>query len=117
MCVIRAERENVIALKGLAPAGQLPMGVLAEGKEGISSVCNMELDVTNYLSSSPPTAIVDLKDKIGSFDDASKYDRVNERMPPQRYSVVSMPSETDSPMDVTGGEQKFTYEEWAGAKN
>ena len=37
MCVIRAERENVIALKGLAPSGQLPMGVLAEGKEGISS--------------------------------------------------------------------------------
>ena len=71
VCVIMAERENVIALKGLAPAGQLPMGVLTEGKEGISSVCNMELDVTNYLSSSPPTAIVDLKDKIGSFDDAS----------------------------------------------
>ena len=43
------------------------------------AVCNMELDVTNYLSSSPPTALVDLKDKIGSFDDASKYDRVNIR--------------------------------------
>ena len=27
----------MIALKGLAPSGQLPMGVLAEGKEGISS--------------------------------------------------------------------------------
>ena len=37
VCVIRAEHENVIALKGLAPSGHLPMGVLAEGKEGISS--------------------------------------------------------------------------------
>ena len=27
----------MIALKGLAPSGQLPMGVLAEGNEGISS--------------------------------------------------------------------------------
>ena len=37
MWVIRAERENVIALKGLAPPGQVPMGILAEGKDGISS--------------------------------------------------------------------------------
>ena len=37
MCVIRVEHENVIALKGLASSGQLPMGVVAEGKEGISS--------------------------------------------------------------------------------
>ena len=64
-----------------------------------------------------PTAIVDLKDKIDSFEDARKYDRVNERMPPQQYSVVSMSSKTDSPMDVTREEQKFTYEELAGHKN
>ena len=33
----REERESVIALKGLAPSGQLPMGVLAGGKEGLST--------------------------------------------------------------------------------
>ena len=89
----------------------------------------MELDVTNkgwinylvysallYLCYSPPTAIVDLKDKIGSFD-ARKYDYVNECIPPRRDSVVSMSSETDSPLVVTGAEQKFTYEGLAGRKN
>ncbi len=55
-----------------------------------------------------------MKDKIGSFDDAKKLDRVNERMPPRRDSVVSMSSETDSPMAV--GEQKFTYD-GVGRKN
>ena len=66
-----------------------------------------------YLCSSLPTAIVDLKEKNGSFDDARKYDRLNERMPPRQDSVVSMSSETASAI-VTGGEQKFTYEELAG---
>ena len=69
-----------------------------------------------YLCSSPPTAIVDLKDKIGSFDDARKHDRVNKRMPPRQDSVVNMSSETYSPTVVTGGEQKFTYEGLAGHK-
>ena len=70
-----------------------------------------------YLCSFPPTAIVDLKNKIGSFDDARKHDRVNDRMPPRQDSVVNMSSETDSPTVVTGGEQKFTYEGLAGHKN
>ena len=64
-----------------------------------------------------PNSYCRFEGKIGSFDDARKYDRFNECMPPRRYSVVSMSSETDSPMDVTGGEQKFTYEELAGHKN
>ena len=69
-----------------------------------------------YIYSSPPTTIVDLKGKTGGFDDARKYDHVNECMPPRRDSVVSMSSETDSPMVVTGGELKFTYEGLAGCK-
>ena len=70
-----------------------------------------------YLCSSPPTAIVDLKDKIGSFDDARKYDCVNESMLPRRDSVVGKSRKTGSPMVVTGGEQKFTYEGLAGRKH
>lgn len=35
--VYRAERESVLALKGLTPSGQLPLGVLSEGKTGLSS--------------------------------------------------------------------------------
>ena len=37
MSLCRAERESVLALKGLTPSGQLPMGILSEGKSGLSS--------------------------------------------------------------------------------
>ena len=33
----RVEREKVLALKGLTPSGQLPVGVLSEGKAGLST--------------------------------------------------------------------------------
>ena len=33
----REERENVLALKGLTPSGQLPLGVLSEGRSGINT--------------------------------------------------------------------------------
>ena len=33
----RQERESVLALKGLTPSGQLPLGVLSEGKAGLST--------------------------------------------------------------------------------
>ena len=36
-CLCRAERESVLALKGLTPSGQLPLGVLSQGKSGLSS--------------------------------------------------------------------------------
>jgi len=93
--VLRAERESVLALKGLTPSGQLPLGVLSEGKTGLSS------------------ALEEWKQKIGSFDDARRLDRVNERMPPRRDSVVSMSSEpTESPMSLSG-DAKFTFENTA----
>lgn len=34
---LREEHESVFALKGLTPTGQLPVGVLSEGKAGLSS--------------------------------------------------------------------------------
>lgn len=34
---LREEREEVLALKGLTPSGQLPVGVLSEGKVGLST--------------------------------------------------------------------------------
>jgi len=59
------------------------------------------------------TALEEWKQKIGSFDDARRLDRVNERMPPRRDSVVSMSSEpTESPMSLSG-DTKFTFENTA----
>lgn len=89
--VLRVEHESVLKLKGLTPSGQLPVGVLSEGRSGLTS------------------ALDQWKEKIESFADAKRLDRPNEKMPPRRDSVVSMSSETaSSPMAVE--DQKFSFD-------
>ena len=63
---LREEAETVYTLKGLTPNGLLPVGALADGKEGLMNA---------------------LKDKKSRFEDVRRLDRVNERLPPARPST------------------------------
>ncbi|XP_003382488.1 PREDICTED: serine/threonine-protein phosphatase 2B catalytic subunit alpha isoform-like [Amphimedon queenslandica] len=99
--VLRQEHETVLALKGLTPSGQLPAGVLSQGSEGVQSALE-EFQVLHAGG---------MRKRVNSFDEARALDRVNERMPPRRDSVVSMSSEVaESPMAVNTGDPKFMFD-------
>ncbi|KAM7534411.1 hypothetical protein Aperf_G00000112067 [Anoplocephala perfoliata] len=62
--LLREENESVLELKGLAPNGMLPIGLLSEGRENLKQ------------SALSPHA------KISSFAEAKAIDKINERLPP-----------------------------------
>ncbi|KAI6661538.1 Serine/threonine-protein phosphatase 2B catalytic subunit alpha isoform isoform X3 [Oopsacas minuta] len=72
--VLREESENVVRLKGLTPAGELPYGILQQGKEGLASAIH-KLEVKGIC-------------EIKSFDQAKDLDKGNERMPPRKESGI-----------------------------
>ncbi|CCO37863.1 protein phosphatase 3, catalytic subunit [Rhizoctonia solani AG-1 IB] len=81
--LLREESERVSELKNVSGTGKLQQGVLAAGAENI-------------------------KDSIGSFDDARKSDIENERLPPElidpaeHFSNASTPAE-ELPQSMSTG--------------
>ncbi|XP_072341641.1 serine/threonine-protein phosphatase 2B catalytic subunit gamma isoform-like isoform X2 [Scyliorhinus torazame] len=74
--VLREEHENVLALKGLTPTGNLPLGALAGGK----------------------TALEKGKASLQkiSFEQARGLDRINERMPPRKQLMTPAPTQAQA---------------------
>ncbi|CAE6501610.1 unnamed protein product [Rhizoctonia solani] len=72
--LLREESERVSELKNVSGAGKLQQGVLAAGAENI-------------------------KDSIGSFDDARKSDIENERLPPELIDPAEHFSNTSTPAE------------------
>jgi serine/threonine-protein phosphatase 2B catalytic subunit len=66
---LREESETIYNLKGLTPSGMLPVGALAEGRDGVRAL-NIGTEVG-------------LKKKR-SFEEVKRLDKINERMPPTR---------------------------------
>ncbi|KAI3383964.1 hypothetical protein SNEBB_006872 [Seison nebaliae] len=60
--VLREESESVLQLKGLTPTGNLPIGTLSGGRSSINQALS----------------------GIGSFEEARKLDKANEKMPPRK---------------------------------
>lgn len=68
---LREESEMVIKLKGLVPGGQLPAGVLMEGKYSLQKALSAV-------------------DGEVSFQEAKSLDLINERVPPRRDSSATL---------------------------
>lgn len=81
--VLREENETVLMLKGLAPTGKLPIGVLAGGKESLDQTLH---GLPHH--------------KIASFEEAKRLDKINERMPPSRPDPPSPSSSATSPTKI-----------------
>ncbi|XP_072341640.1 serine/threonine-protein phosphatase 2B catalytic subunit gamma isoform-like isoform X1 [Scyliorhinus torazame] len=84
--VLREEHENVLALKGLTPTGNLPLGALAGGKTAL------EKAMTDASVSTSGKASLQ---KI-SFEQARGLDRINERMPPRKQLMTPAPTQAQA---------------------
>ena len=76
---LREESETIYSLKGLTPSGLLPVGALAEGRDGLRTLVG-EVGVK----------------KKRSFEEVKKFDKINERIatsqnwePGEQWQIVS----------------------------
>ncbi|XP_078470794.1 protein phosphatase 3 catalytic subunit alpha-like [Lampetra fluviatilis] len=103
--VLREESETVLALKGLAPSGMLPSGLLSGDREMLQNAA-MEASGGGKDAGGVPGSVSGsggrgFCTRISSFEEAKGLDRVNERMPPRRVGAPLTPTSAESPLTPT----------------